>query len=85
MVEKSFNMLNMKPQLFLYTERVNEYNNCGSAATPDVKISSTNNYNNQDKNPKHHNYVKVLVKDPFNNRDIILRVAKKQEFIYELA
>ena len=49
-------MLNMKPQLLLYTERVNEDNHSGSAATPDVKISSTNNYNNQDKKPKHHNY-----------------------------
>ena len=79
MVNKSFNMLNMKPQLVLYTDRVSEDNNWLS--TSDVKISNNNNYNDKEKKPK-HNYVKVLVKDPFNNRDIILRVAKKQKGVY---
>lgn len=32
-------------------------------------------------NPK-HKYVKVLVNDPFNNRDIILKVTKKQKGVY---
>jgi hypothetical protein len=78
-------MINMKPQLLLlYTDKVNEDNNCGSAAKPDVKISRTNNYNNQQESfrPPKYNYVKVLVTDPFNNRDIILRVAKKQKGVY---
>ena len=79
MVEKSFNMLKMKPQLLLYTNMVNEDNNCGSTA--DIKISNNNNYNNQDKKPN-HNYVKVLVKDPFNNRDIILKITQKQKGVY---
>ena len=79
MVNKSFNMLNMKPQLVLYTDRVSEDNNWLSPS--DVKISNNNNYNDKEKKPK-HNYVKVLVKDPFNNRDIILRVAKKQKGVY---
>ena len=79
MVEKSFNMLNMKPQLVLYTNRANEDNNWPSP--PDVKIGNNNNYNDKDKKPK-HKYVKVLVKDPFSNRDIILKVAKKQKGVY---
>ena len=29
-----------------------------------------------------HNYVKVLVEDPFDNREIILRVTKKQKGVY---
>ena len=79
MVNKSFNMLNMKPQLVLYTDRVSEDNNWLSPS--DVKISNNNNYNDKEKKPK-HNYVKVLVKDPFNNRDIILKVTKKQRGVY---
>ena len=81
MVEKSFNMLNIKPQLLLFTSIVNDDNNCWSADMPDVKISNNNNYNNQDKKPK-HKYVKVLIKDPFNNRDTILKLTKKQKGIY---
>jgi len=86
MVEKSFNMLNMKPELSLYTNMVNEDNNSWPASTPlahslTVKISKNNNYNNKDKNPK-DNYVKVLIEDPFNNREIILKVSKKQKGVY---
>jgi hypothetical protein len=33
-------------------------------------------------NGKKHNYVKVLVDDPFNNRDIVLEVSKKQKGVY---
>lgn len=76
MVEKFFNKLNMKPQLVLYTKGVNN----NRSSSPDVQIGNNNNYNN-DKKPK-HKYVKVLVKDPFNNRDIILKVAKKQKGVY---
>ena len=60
----------------------------------DIKISSNNNNKgdgpnpplgdkdmNKDKKPL-HNYVKVLVEDPFNNREIILRVTKKQKGVY---
>lgn len=40
-----------------------------------------NNNNNDNKNLKDskHKYVKILVNDPFNNRDIILKVTKKQK------
>jgi len=49
MVNKSLNMLNMKPQLVLYTDRVSEDNNWLSP--PDVKISNNNNYNDKEKKP----------------------------------
>jgi group I intron endonuclease len=43
----------------------------------DKYIEIGNNGNNNDnKNPK---YVKVVINDPFNNRDIILKVTKKQK------
>ena len=43
-----------------------------------------NNNNNDNKNVKDskHKYVKILVNDPFNNRDIILKVTKKQKGVY---
>jgi hypothetical protein len=31
---------------------------------------------------KKHNYTKVIIEDPYNNRDIIARVAKKQKGVY---
>jgi hypothetical protein len=31
---------------------------------------------------KKYNYVEILVDDPFNNRDIILEVTKKQKGVY---
>ena len=49
----------------------------------DVKIGKDNNSNksNKDLNPK-YKYVKVLVKDPYNNRDMILKLTKKQKGVY---
>jgi len=29
-----------------------------------------------------HKYTKVIIEDPYNNRDIIARVAKKQKGVY---
>lgn len=40
-----------------------------------------NNNNHNSKDPK-YKYVKVLVNDPFNNRDIIAKVAKNQKGVY---
>ncbi|RYE15254.1 MAG: hypothetical protein EOP34_03950 [Rickettsiales bacterium] len=45
------------------------------------KPDSEDNKNKND-NDKKHNYVKVLVDDPYNNRDIILKVTKKQKGVY---
>lgn len=39
--------------------------------------------NNENNNfPNRHNYVKILVDDPYNNRDIILKVTKRQKGVY---
>lgn len=57
--------------------RVNSNNN------GNITIGNNNN-NNDNKNVKYskHKYVKILVNDPFNNRDIILKVTKKQKGVY---
>jgi hypothetical protein len=44
-----------------------------------VKIGNDNTP--KDPNSK-HNYTKVVIEDPYNNRDIIARVAKKQKGVY---
>jgi GIY-YIG catalytic domain/Cytochrome C and Quinol oxidase polypeptide I/NUMOD1 domain len=48
-----------------------------------VKISSfysNNNSNNSFKSK--YNYTKIIIKDPYNNRDTIAKVAKKQKGVY---
>jgi hypothetical protein len=79
MVEKKFFILNIKSQPFLDIGIVNNTDN------NDVIITGNNNNDNDgNKNsqkPK-HKYVKVLVDDPFNNRDIILKLTKKQKGVY---
>lgn len=79
MVEKNFNMLNpsAKLQPSLDTNMVNDNNNVVA-----TKIGNNNNNNDGDKKKPKHNYVKILVEDPFNNRDIILKVTKKQKGVY---
>jgi hypothetical protein len=48
----------------------------------DIKIGNdNNNKGNKDFKPK-EKYVKILVEDPYNNRDLILKVTKKQKGIY---
>lgn len=72
MVEKKFNIFNFKSQPSLKTEKVNNDNNNFLTG------NNNNDGNNNSNNPK-YKYVKVLVNDPFNNRDIILKVTKKQK------
>lgn len=69
MVEKSLNALNMKSQPSLHRDMENDSDNNNV-----VEIGNDNN-NNDDKDPKKpkYKYVKVIVNDPFNNRDIILK------------
>ena len=74
MVEVRFNVLNIKPQSTLQRDMVNDSDNRNV-----VKIGNDNN--NNDKKPV-YKYVKILVNDPFNNRDIILKVTKKQKGVY---
>lgn len=76
MVEKN-NIFNFKSQSTLVEKR-NKNNSNG------LIIGKNNNNNDDNKNspnPK-YKYVKVLVNDPFNNRDIILKVTKKQKGVY---
>lgn len=76
MVEKSFNVLNMKSQS-LHRDMENDSDNNNV-----VEIGNDNN-NNDDKDPlKKYKYVKVIVNDPLNNRDILAKVAKKQRGVY---
>jgi len=74
-------MLNMKSQPLLHTEMVNNKNILGNNNNNN---DNDNNNDGSDKNLKKykHKYVKILVDDPFNNRDIILRVTKKQKGVY---
>jgi hypothetical protein len=83
MVEKGFNMLNMKLQPSLLRYMINDNNvvKIGYDNNNIVKIGSDINNNDNYKKPK-HKYVKILVENPFNNRDIILKVTKKQKGVY---
>lgn len=74
MVEICFIVLNIKSQPRLQSDMVNDSDNNV------VKIGNYNN-NNQDKKPE-YKYVKVLIQDPFKNRDIILKVTKNQKGVY---
>lgn len=78
MVEKKLNILNFKSQPSLYLEKVNNDNN------NDLITGNDNNNNDDNQNSKYpkYKYVKILVNDPFNNRDIILKVTKKQRGVY---
>ena len=76
MVEKKFYIFKSQPSLKI--GKANSDNN-------DIVITGKDNNNNDGKqNSKHpkYKYVKILVDDPFNNRDIILRVTKKQKGVY---
>jgi hypothetical protein len=74
MVKTNANMLNVKSNLSAVDiTRVND--------NSDIKIGYNNNKSNNDFKPNNR-YVKVEVKDPYNNRDIILKVTKKQKGVY---
>lgn len=95
MVEKYFIL---KSQSFNLFKKVNDNNNSPlsqdnnnsplSGDDNNLILSKDNNMYNEDndqianKYEKKINFVKVLVDDPFNNRDIILKVTKKQKGIY---
>lgn len=46
-----------------------------------LKIDNDNNSVKDNKNFK-HKYIKVFVKDPYNNRDTILKLTKRQRGVY---
>jgi len=71
--------LNFKSQPCLNTEKISDDNN-------NILIIGKANDNGGNKNypePK-QKYVKILVKDPFNNRDLILKVTKKQKGVISI-
>lgn len=45
-------------------------------------VEDSNNKNNKNFQEPKNKYIKILVNDPFNNRDIILKVTKKQKGVY---
>jgi hypothetical protein len=49
-----------------------------------IENNNDNNYNNENNNNNNfkYKYTKILIDNPFNNRDIILRIAKKQKGVY---
>ena len=83
MVNK-LNMLNMKSQPLFHTERINNDDDKNIVKIGNDNNNNYNDNNNKDKNLKKskHDYVKILVDNPFINRDIILKVTKKQKGIY---
>jgi hypothetical protein len=72
MVKKNF-IFNFNSQSCVQNEKVKNDNN--------LIIITSNNKPEGNKDPK-GKYVKIVVKDPYNNRDIILKVSKKQKGVY---
>jgi GIY-YIG catalytic domain/NUMOD1 domain len=70
---------NFKSQSCLNTDKIGDDNN-------NILIIGEANNNGgsspQNSQGPRQKYVKILVNDPFNNRDVILKVAKKQKGIY---
>lgn len=77
MVEKYFIF---NSQTIPLVKEVNSLNNNLSLNESDNNKDDNNKKTKEDN--KKHTYVKVLVDDPFNNRDIILKVTKKQKGVY---
>lgn len=61
---------------------ISECDNNNDGYNDDNKNRDNEDNPHENGNGKKHNYVKVLVDDPFNNRDIILNVTKKQKGVY---
>lgn len=77
---KNLLILNMKSESLskVANENISNHNN------NDVNLGNDNNNNdneNINKNPKDR-YIKVFVKEPYNNRDIIRKVTKNQKGVY---
>lgn len=68
---KKMQMLN-----FIIVSRAKNYHT-------DIKIDNNDNFNNNSNNFKFkYNYTKIIIKDPYNNKDMIARIAKKQKGVY---
>ena len=80
MVKINASMLNAKLSLFRILP-YRKYTTTNIVEDYDIRIGNGNNNDNKEFKPK-QKYVKILVEDPYNNRDIILKVAKKQKGVY---
>jgi cytochrome c oxidase subunit 1 len=70
---------------FTFFRELNNNNDSPSLSECDINKNGykpDNEDNNKNDSGKIHKYVKVLVDDPYNNRDIILKVTKKQKGVY---
>ena len=74
MVKVSKNILNVESMLFSTSKS-------GTENKFDLNIGNDNNSDQDNKNSK-HKYVKIFIKDPYNNRDTILKITKKQKGVY---
>lgn len=72
MVKKNF-LFNFNSQSCVQNGKVKNDNN--------LIIITSNNNSESNKEPK-GKYVKIVVNDPYNNRDIILKVSKKQKGVF---
>lgn len=80
MVKTNARMLSLKLNL----SSILSYRRYSTKIVEDYYIKIGNDNNNKGNKyfkPK-EKYVKILVEDPYNNRDLILKVAKKQKGIY---
>lgn len=48
----------------------------------DISVHNDDNNNYETNKNFKHEYVKVFIKDPYNNRDIILKITKRQKGVY---
>ena len=62
-----------KSKLFLVNTKTNNDDNI---------IIENNNKNEKEKRNDKFRYIKIIVENPYNNRDIILKVTKKQKGVY---
>lgn len=84
MVKTNANLLNLGPWPFNVSSAwlYRKYSTIKTDADYVIKIGNGNN-NKDDKNSKpKNNYIKVLVENPYNNREMILKLTKKQKGVY---
>ena len=85
MVKTNANILNVKSKASsIITAKIKKQNTTSIAYENfDVNIENNNNNNKGNKDFKPNNkYIKVIVQDPYNNRELILKVTKKQKGVY---
>jgi len=59
-----------------------KYSTTKTVGDHDIKIGNGNNNKDDEESKPKNNYVKVLVDNPYSNRDMILKLTKKQKGVY---